>query len=75
MNQKFQTIYHAEPIKIALGQALFSAIYYFVQKEFEHQVAERLDKYAHFFQTFLSLKPQFHTIIQESLTRLQPNTE
>jgi hypothetical protein len=63
LNDCFNAIYLEEDIKIALGQALFSAIYQFIQKEFPHEVMPRLQKYAVFFTTFGQIQPHFLKVI------------
>ena len=67
----FNAIYLVEDCKIALGQALFGAICQFIQKEYDHEVDIRLQKYRYFFQTFLQVQPRFSQIIREVKQKLQ----
>ncbi len=64
MESCFSHLYQSADLKIALEQALFSAVYQFVQKERPDQVGIRLRKYQLFFDSFLALQPIFSTIIQ-----------
>ena len=60
----FSRIYESETIKIALEQALFQAVYFFIQKERPEQVELRLSKYQNFFQTFTTQLPYFDRLIR-----------
>jgi hypothetical protein len=50
MEHTFSQVYDHPSVKAGVEQALFSAIYYFCQKEPEDAVGERLNKYRVFFQ-------------------------
>ncbi|MBN2329447.1 MAG: motility associated factor glycosyltransferase family protein [Candidatus Omnitrophica bacterium] len=63
MESLFSTIYYSEEIKIALEQALFSAVYSFIQKERADQTDLRLSKYRNYFQTVLDVSPHFRETI------------
>lgn len=65
METCFSKIYEPEPIKIAMEQALFQAIYYFIQKERLSQIEQRLSKYQNFFKTFITLQPHFEQLIRK----------
>jgi len=66
----FNSLYHSQEIKIAMEQALFSAVYYFIQKERFDQVKIRLDKYKNYFETFHALRPSFVELIMQAGNRL-----
>ncbi len=59
MESCFSQIYQSEDIKIAIEQAMFSAVYSFLFKEKPHQVELRIEKYRKFFETISSLAPHF----------------
>ena len=70
INQCFNNIYYSDEIKVALEQACFGAVYQFVQKERPEQTADRLSKYRKYFDTILSLQPEFLNLIQEVHDRI-----
>lgn len=66
MESCFSTLYQSEPLTIALEQAVFPAVYQFVQKEKADQVDLRLSKYHRYFQTVLECIPSFLETIQST---------
>ncbi len=65
MENKFNLLYQSADLKVALEQALFSALYQFVQKEPPDQVALRLSKYRNFFQAFIYAQPHFLNVLEK----------
>ena len=59
MEDCFSNLHQAETLKIALEQALFSAVYFFIQKERPEETTLRLSKYRNYFESFLALQPVF----------------
>lgn len=55
----FSSLYDSPEIKWAMEQALFAAVYAFIQKERSDQMELRLAKYRQFFEAFSTLRPQF----------------
>ena len=64
MEDCFSSLYQSEALKIAMEQALFSAVYYFIQKEHPEETALRLSKYRNYFETFLALQPRFLALVK-----------
>ena len=64
MEDAFSKLYHSEEIKIALEQALFSAVYSFIQKEPLSQVELRIKKYANYFHSLLEILPHFSELLK-----------
>ncbi|MDP8246241.1 MAG: DUF115 domain-containing protein [Candidatus Hinthialibacter antarcticus] len=71
MEDGFNALHQNEAIKVALEQAMFGALYQFIQKELSHQVELRLNKYRQYFAAFLQIAPQFPPIIRETASYLE----
>ncbi len=71
METYFSSLYHSPDFKIALEQALFSAVYQFVQKEPFDQVETRLRKYVLYFESFMKLTPVFLKIMQHVKNQIE----
>ena len=67
----FNQVHSSEAVKISLEQALFEALYRFIRKEHPHQVADRLAKYQHYFQSLLVQKENFMPLIGQTAKQLQ----
>jgi hypothetical protein len=65
MEQTFSQIYDQPSVKAGVEQALFSAIYHFCQKEPEHAVEERLNKYQVFFERAAAMCDVFSRLLRE----------
>ena len=65
MEETFSRIYGHPSVKVGVEQAMFSAVYYFCQKESEDAVAERLDKYRAYFQQAAAMCQAFSTLLNE----------
>jgi len=59
MESCFSFLYDSDEIKWAMEQALFAAVYGFIQKERADQAALRLAKYRQFFEAFSEQLPRF----------------
>lgn len=70
MEDRFRNLYHHDTVKIALEQAMFTATYYFAQKEEPSQVGVRLDKYRTYFRTLKQMAGQFETVLAETAERI-----
>ncbi len=64
MEDRFRALYKNPTVKIALEQALFSATYYFSQKEDPSQTGIRLKKYQTYFKTLTELAYQFIPVLE-----------
>ncbi len=64
MEEAFSFLYESPEIKIAMEQALFSAVYQFIQKERPDQWKIRLQKYRTYFEYFVMCYPYFENVIQ-----------
>ncbi|MGI6455448.1 MAG: motility associated factor glycosyltransferase family protein [bacterium] len=64
MENLFSQLHQSPELTIALEQALFSAVYQFVKKEFPDQVELRLQKYQVYFQEVLRLSHEFYEIMK-----------
>ncbi len=62
MEETFNTIYRDPLVKVGVEQALFSAIYFFCQKEPPDAVGERLKKYWVFFEKSRTTCADFHRL-------------
>jgi hypothetical protein len=71
MEDVFSAIHQNEAIKVAIEQAMFGALYQFIQKEHIHQVEERLGKYRQYFEAFLDIAPGYLPVIREIETYIQ----
>lgn len=65
MEDAFNAIHQNEAIKIAVEQAMFGALYQFIQKERFQQVEPRLKKYRQYFEAFLKIAPNYLPAIRE----------
>lgn len=66
MEKAFQALYRDSTLKISLDQALFSATYYFSQKEDPKQTNVRLDKYRTFFRTLAEIARNFEPVLRQT---------
>lgn len=64
MVECFNFLYDSNHLKIAMEQAMFSAVYYFVQKERPDQLDIRIHKYKTYFETYLSHYSHFYNMIR-----------
>lgn len=71
MESIFSTIYQSETSKVALEQALFSAVYSFIKKERLDQIDIRRAKYENYFKAASAELPRYKQIIQRVKTRLR----
>jgi hypothetical protein len=67
MESCFNSLYQSETLKIAIEQAIFPAVYHFIQKEKSDQHDLRLAKYQRYFNDFLDLAPG----IEQTIRRLK----
>lgn len=65
MDEAFQNIYHSEAVKIAVEQALFGAVFQFIHKEKNVEIASRLKKYKVYFESVIQGLPEFKQCILE----------
>lgn len=65
MDAEFQKIYHSEAVKIAVEQVLFGAVFQFIHKEKNVEVASRFKKYKIYFESVIQCIPEFKQCIQE----------
>lgn len=63
MEETFSRIYEQPTVKAGVEQALFSAVYYFCQKEPEDAVEERLKKYRAFFERAAAMCDVFSRLV------------
>ncbi|MBZ0254492.1 DUF115 domain-containing protein [bacterium] len=71
MEDAFNAIHQNEAIKIAVEQAMFGALYQFIQKERFHQVGPRHKKYRQYFEAFLKIAPNYLPAVREVETYIQ----
>ncbi len=64
MVECFNFLYDSKHLKIAMEQAMFSAVYYFIQKERPDQLDIRIHKYKTYFETYLSHYSHFCNMIR-----------
>ncbi|MEW6233922.1 MAG: 6-hydroxymethylpterin diphosphokinase MptE-like protein [Candidatus Omnitrophota bacterium] len=67
----FNALYQSQEIKIAMEQTLFSAVYYFIQKERFDRTDIRLNKYKNYFESYQALRPSFRELLKRVETILE----
>ncbi len=71
MEDAFNALHQNEAIKVAVEQAMFFALYQFIQKERFDQVEIRHEKYRFYFESFIQTAPRYLPIIRETLEFLE----
>ncbi len=65
MEETFSRIYDQPSVKVGVEQAMFSAVYYFCQKEPDDAVGERLEKYRVYFQQAAGMCNAFGGLLEQ----------